>query len=141
MSKPLPAITNLPIDALRMFSVLADLKSISRTAEVISRSQTAVSLQLKNSEEILDTPPFLRHKGHLSLTSDGKILSHYVEQILALNDNFLNETSRHENRQTFADKQLTQLPELPKLLLGLHVKSDKTSKEPEILTQYIRPLL
>lgn len=100
MSKSSLAIKNLPIDALRMFSVLADLKSISKTAQVISRSQPAVSLQLKKLEEILDTPLFLRHKGHLSLTDDGKILLHYAEQILTLNDSVLSELSYHEKRQT-----------------------------------------
>lgn len=92
-------VKNLPTDSLRMFAILADLKSISKTAQVISRSQPAVSLQLKKLEEILDTTLFRRHKGMFNLTRDGQLLLTYAKQILALNDALLAELSQSEKRQ------------------------------------------
>lgn len=87
-------VKNLPTDALRMFTVLAEMKSISATAQIISRSQPAVSLQLKKLEETLNTTLFRRHKGTFNLTRNGEILLHYARQILALNDRLLHELSQ-----------------------------------------------
>ncbi len=76
MNKPLlpQTVKNLSTDSLRMFVVLTEMKSISATAQVISRSQPAVSLQLKKLEETLNTTLFRRSKGMFSLTRDGELL-------------------------------------------------------------------
>lgn len=93
-------VKNLPTDSLRMFTVLANLKSISKTAQVIARSQPAVSLQLKKLEETLDTTLFHRGKGTFTLTRDGEILLHYAKQMLRLNDDLLEALNHSEKRQT-----------------------------------------
>lgn len=102
MTKSLPPqnIRNLPIDALRMFVVLAEMKSISVTAEVISRSQPAVSLQLKKLEETLNTTLFRRNKGTFNLTRNGDVLLHYAKQILDLNDRLLGELSQSTQQES-----------------------------------------
>ncbi len=93
-------VKNLPTDSLRMFVILAEIKSISATAQIISRSQPAVSLQLKKLEETLDTTLFLRNKGTFNLTRNGEILLHYAKQILDLNDRFLHELSQNAEQQS-----------------------------------------
>lgn len=101
MTTSLPqTVKNLPIDTLRMFTVLADIKSISATAQIISRSQPAVSLQLKKLEETLATPLFSRHKGTFALTRNGELLLRYATQILALNDQFMSALEQHAHVQT-----------------------------------------
>lgn len=92
-------VKNLPTDSLRMFTVLADLKSISKTAQVICRSQPAVSLQLKKLEDMLDTTLFHRNKGTFTLTRDGEILLDYAQQMLTINDNLLDALSNSEKRK------------------------------------------
>ncbi len=93
-------VKNLSTDSLRMFVILAEIKSISATAQIISRSQPAVSLQLKKLEETLNTTLFLRNKGRFNLTHNGEILSHYARQILNLNDRLLHELSQNAKQQS-----------------------------------------
>lgn len=113
MTPNLPqTVKNLPTDSLRMFIVLADLKSISKTAQVIARSQPAVSLQLKKLEEILSTTLFHRNKGTFTLTRDGEILLDYAKQMLAINDNLL------EAPTTVKNVKLSELVCLTILLNG-----------------------
>lgn len=90
------AIKNLSTDSLRMFVVLAEMKSISGTAQIISRSQPAVSLQLKKLEETLNTTLFRRNKGTFNLTRNGEILLDYARQILDLNHRLLSELQNSE---------------------------------------------
>ncbi|MCZ4281059.1 LysR substrate-binding domain-containing protein [Kiloniella laminariae] len=77
---------NLPTDLLRTFTTVMDLGGITRAAEVLGRSQPAISLQLKRLEELIDIPLFVRAGKRVKLTEDGEALGVYARQILALND-------------------------------------------------------
>ncbi len=101
MNKPLlpQTVKNLSTDSLRMFVVLTEMKSISATAQVISRSQPAVSLQLKKLEETLNTTLFRRSKGMFSLTRDGELLLYYAQKILEFNDRLLEELTQNVTQQ------------------------------------------
>ncbi len=77
---------NIQTDLLRTFSIVNDLGNITRAAEVLGRSQPAISLQLKRLEDLLEVPLLSRTGRKIELTEEGEILRDYARQILALND-------------------------------------------------------
>lgn len=77
---------NLPIDQLRTFVTVVDLGSYTQAADVLGRTQPAVSLQIKRLQELIDHKLFTRNNQRLELTPQGATLHQYAIQILALND-------------------------------------------------------
>jgi len=77
---------NLPTDLLRTFVTIADLGGVPRAATVLSRSQPAVSLQVKRLEEMLGTQLLTRRGRRMRPTEEGTLLLEYARQILRLND-------------------------------------------------------
>lgn len=71
---------------LRTFTVLAETRSFSRTAERIGRSQSAVSTQVQKLEELLGRQLFDRDRRNVRLTEDGEKLLGYARQILRLSE-------------------------------------------------------
>lgn len=82
---------NLPIDSLRAFITIADMESVSAAAEILGRSQPAVSLQLKKLEEDLGKPLFLRGNRGLALSEIGKQVLAKAREIITLNDEIVGE--------------------------------------------------
>jgi DNA-binding transcriptional LysR family regulator len=74
------------MDALRTMVVGAELKSFSRAAAQLGRSQSAISMQLKKLEEQAGRPLFRRHGRGLVPTEAGDALLAYARRLLALND-------------------------------------------------------
>lgn len=81
-----PAFRNLDIDLLRAFVAIADERNMSRAAERLLRSQSAVSLQLKRLESAIGQPLFERSPRKVKLTLFGETLIDYARRMLALND-------------------------------------------------------
>ncbi len=77
---------NLPTDLLRSFVTVAELGAVTSAAELLGRSQPAVSLQIKRLEELVNTPLLNRGKRRLQLTEAGERLFEYARRMLALND-------------------------------------------------------
>ena len=77
---------NLPTDLLRAFVAVAELRGFTAAAEILGRSQPAVSLQIKRLEQLLGRSLLLRSGHSLQLTAAGEELFGYARQILALND-------------------------------------------------------
>lgn len=77
---------NLPTDLLRSFVTVAELGSFTTAADVLGRSQPAISLQIKRLEEMVNQALFQRRNRRLELTEKGQHLFDYSRQILALND-------------------------------------------------------
>jgi DNA-binding transcriptional LysR family regulator len=82
---------NIPIETLRSFVKIAELGSFTQAGEQLARSQSAISLQIKRLESLIEQPIFYRKGHNFELTSSGKTLMRYATQILQLNDNALNE--------------------------------------------------
>jgi DNA-binding transcriptional LysR family regulator len=82
---------NIPIDTLRSFVKIAELRSFTQAGEQLARSQSAISLQIKKLELLIEQPVFYRKGHNFELTSSGKILMTYATQILQLNDKALGE--------------------------------------------------
>jgi DNA-binding transcriptional LysR family regulator len=77
---------NLDIDLLRSFTAVADTGSFTAAGEVVARTQSAVSIQIKRLEEIVGKRVFERTSRSLALTPAGETLLDYARRILELND-------------------------------------------------------
>jgi DNA-binding transcriptional LysR family regulator len=77
---------NLDIDALRSFVAVAEHRNFTRAADVVSRTQSTVSVQIRNLEERLGFALFERTKRSVALTERGDKLLGYARHILRLND-------------------------------------------------------
>lgn len=76
----------LEIDLLRSFAVIAEVRSLSRAAERVGRTQSALSQQIKRLEEIVDQPLFQRTGRGVALTHPGERLLVHAQRILRLHD-------------------------------------------------------
>ncbi len=75
----------LDIDQLRTFVAIAETGSFTRAAEVVHKTQSAVSMQMKRLEERLGRPIFERDGRASKLTEDGERLLDYARRIVKLN--------------------------------------------------------
>src|SRR5918998_27627 len=88
----------LDIDQLRTFVAIADTGSFTRAADIVHKTQSAVSMQMKRLEERIGRPIFERD-GRLSRLSDeGERLLDYARRIVRLNAECI---------ASFADAELT----------------------------------
>ena len=77
---------NLPTDLLRTFVTVIEVKSHTRAADLLNRSQPAVSLQIKRLEELVGYK-LIRQKGRtMQVSEKGEALAMHARQILRLND-------------------------------------------------------
>jgi DNA-binding transcriptional LysR family regulator len=75
----------LDIDQLRTFIAIAETGSFTKAAEVVNKTQSAVSMQMKRLEERLERPIFARDGRASKLTDDGQRLLDYARRIVKLN--------------------------------------------------------
>ena len=75
----------LDIDQLRTFIAIAETGSFTKAADVVNKTQSAVSMQMKRLEERLDRPIFARDGRASKLTEDGTRLLDYARRIVKLN--------------------------------------------------------
>ncbi|OAF11614.1 LysR substrate-binding domain-containing protein [Bradyrhizobium neotropicale] len=79
--------TTLDIDTLRSLIAIVDLKSFSRAAEQLGRSQSAISLQIARLEGLVGHPVLERARGRvLGPTAKGEELIAHAREIIALNE-------------------------------------------------------
>ncbi|KAA0691272.1 LysR family transcriptional regulator [Halopseudomonas laoshanensis] len=72
-------------ELLRTFVAIADQGGFTRAAEVLNRTQSAVSMQMKRLEEdVLQRALFLKEGRQLGLTAEGQLLLGYARRILKL---------------------------------------------------------
>lgn len=79
-------ITNIPTELLRTFAAIADSGSFSQAADIVGRTQSAVSMQIKRLEEIIEKPLLKRDSRNIKLTANGLTLLNYARKILKLNE-------------------------------------------------------
>jgi DNA-binding transcriptional LysR family regulator len=75
----------LDVDQLRTFVAIAETGSFTRAAEVVNKTQSAVSMQMKRLEERLERSIFARDGRASKLTEDGARLLDYARRIVKLN--------------------------------------------------------
>jgi DNA-binding transcriptional LysR family regulator len=87
----------IDIEQLRTFIAIAETGSFTRAAEIVHKTQSAVSMQMKRLEERLERPIFSRDGRASKLTEDGERLLDYARRIVKLNVEAL---------ATFSDQEL-----------------------------------
>ncbi|RPD94276.1 LysR family transcriptional regulator [Candidatus Pantoea deserta] len=75
---------NLEISWLKTFVTVAHTGSMTQATELLYRSQSAISMHIKNIEETLGRKVFNRDIRRLSLTPAGKELLHHAQKILGV---------------------------------------------------------
>lgn len=87
----------MDLDQLHTFLEIVRLKSFSKAAQTCFRTQPAISAQVRQLEQELNTTLFERLGTRISLTTAGKIFADYAAQILELRrqaQNSINELDR-----------------------------------------------
>ncbi len=77
---------SLEIDLLRSFVVIAEVRSLSRAAARVGRTQSALSQQMRRLEEVVDQPLFQRTGRGVLLTHPGERLLAHAQRILRQHD-------------------------------------------------------
>ncbi len=77
---------NLDITTLRSFVAVADTGGVTRAAALLHLTQSAVSMQLKRLEELLDVKLLDRSGRGIALTANGELLLGYARKMVTMND-------------------------------------------------------
>lgn len=109
---PCNTIRNLDIATLRSFVTVAELGGVTRAAERLNLTQSAVSMQLKRLETALDQQLVERAGRGVCLTREGEQLLGYGRRILTLNDEAWQRMTHHafEGRVRFGVPEDLVLP-------------------------------
>jgi DNA-binding transcriptional LysR family regulator len=75
----------LDADQLKTFVAIIDAGSFTRAADMVHKTQSAVSMQMKRLEERVGRPLFARDGRQTRLTEDGERLLDYARRIVRLN--------------------------------------------------------
>ena len=86
----------LDIDQLRTFITIAETGSFTRAADIVFKTQSAVSMQMKRLEERIGKAIFERDGRASKLTEDGERLLDYARRIVKLNMDAVNAFSENE---------------------------------------------
>lgn len=79
----------LDLDQLRTFVAIAEMGSFTAAADVVHKTQSAVSMQMRRLEERVGRPIFTRDGRQSRLTEDGRRLLEYARRLIRLNDETL----------------------------------------------------
>jgi DNA-binding transcriptional LysR family regulator len=90
----------LDLEVLRTFTMIVKTGELKKAAENIHRSHAAVSMQMKRLEEQLGCCLMTRSNKGIRLTSAGKTLLNYSEQLLQLNKNTVSALSTNKFNAT-----------------------------------------
>ena len=77
-------LRTIELEALEIFKAVVDCGGVTRAAAQLHRVPSNVTTRLKQLEEGLGTKLFHRHSRKLLLSSEGKLLLAYAEQLLRL---------------------------------------------------------
>ncbi len=86
---PVPVPRNLDIAALRAFVTVVELGGVTRAANQLNLTQSAVSLQIKRLETFLDACLLERRGRGVAVTTQGEQLLGYARSLLGIHDDTL----------------------------------------------------
>lgn len=115
----------LPIDSalLRTFAVVAELQHFTRAAERLNCVQSAVSMQIRRLEEMLQVRLFERRGRGIKLTPEGEILLRFAHRMNRMTDEVLVELGRHTSSgQVRIGATDITMCYMPKILEKLHAR-------------------
>lgn len=73
-------------DLLRIFTAVADLSNVTQAGNMLGRTQSAMSMQVRKLEELVGAPLFDRGPRGVTLTTAGRRLLPYAKRIVGLID-------------------------------------------------------
>src|ERR1700755_3469477 len=76
----------MDLSVLRIFRAVVREGGVTRAAERLNRVQSNVTTRVKQLEDDLGTPLFVREGKRLRLTPAGRLLLDYADRLLALAD-------------------------------------------------------
>ncbi len=89
-----PQVPLLDLDLLKTLVAIAETGNFSAAAEVVFRSPSAISMQIKKMEALLGRPVFIRDSRAVTLTEDGEALLLHARRVLALNAQIISQFIR-----------------------------------------------
>ncbi|WP_065188714.1 LysR family transcriptional regulator [Shewanella woodyi] len=90
----------LKIELLESFIAIAESGNLSKAAEKICRTQSALSLQIKKLEESVGQPLLHRDNKGVTLTASGKTLLNYAYKMMQLSSKALDDLKECQNRES-----------------------------------------
>lgn len=113
---------NLDITTLRSFVAVADSGGVTRAAGFLHLTQSAVSMQLKRLEEMLDLALLDRSGRTVALTASGEQLLVYARRMIALNDEVIGRLTDQafEGQITLGVPHDVVYPAVPQVLKQFH---------------------
>ncbi len=93
---PTVATPLLELDLLKTLVAISETGNFSAAADVVFRTPSAISMQVKRIEELLGRPIFKRDSRSVSLTEDGEMLLVHARRLLALNQQMVTKFIRPE---------------------------------------------
>lgn len=112
----------LDLRSLEIFRAVATEGSVSRAAEKLHRVQSNISTRIKQLEDRLGRPLFLRQNRGLTLTPDGALLLTYADKLLQLSTEAVE--ALHDDTPSglfrIGTMESTAAARLPQLLSAFH---------------------
>jgi len=91
---------NLPIDLIRTLITISEVGGYTRAANVLGRTQPAITLQIKRLEALVNAKLVSQVGQRSVLTDDGQLLAVYARKILRLNDDAIAKFSTQTSGDT-----------------------------------------
>jgi len=112
-------IRNLDLATLRSLVAVVDTGGVTRAANRLHLTQSAVSMQIKRLEDALSLKVLERRGRNMHPTRDGEALVAYARRLVALNDEAVERltTPRHEGAITFGVPTDIVHPHVPAVLI------------------------
>lgn len=131
---------NLDVTTLRSFVVVAELGGVTRAAGFLNLTQSAVSMQLKRLEELLNLSLIDRSSRAVSLTASGEQLLSYARRMVSLNDEVMSRLTDQslEGEITLGVPHDIVYPAVPKVLQMFNASFPRMKVQ--LLTSYTREL-
>ena len=118
---------NLDITTLRSFVAVVDAGGVTRAAGFLNLTQSAVSMQLKRLEELLDIQLFDRAGRRVAVTPAGEQLLTYARRMVEMNDEIFAKLTEHafEGEITLGVPHDIIYPVIPQVLQRFAVEFPK----------------
>ncbi|GFE48493.1 LysR family transcriptional regulator [Roseobacter cerasinus] len=131
---------NLDVTTLRSFVAVADAGGVTRAAGFLHLTQSAVSMQLKRLEELLDVELLDRSGRTIALTASGEQLLIYARRIVALNDEVVERLTdqAYEGEIVLGVPHDIVYPVIPQVLKQFHVAFPRVRVR--LISSYTRAL-
>ncbi|MEP1610927.1 MAG: LysR family transcriptional regulator [Roseobacter sp.] len=131
---------NLDITTLRSFMAVADSGGVTRAAGFLHLTQSAVSMQLKRLEEVLDTALLDRSGRTIALTASGEQLLVYARRMVALNDEVIGRLTdqAYEGEIVLGVPHDIVYPAIPQVLKQFHSTFPRVKVQ--LVSSYTRAL-